>query len=117
MFDRIYQSVGAMGGGPETLRIKLLGGFSVSAGSHTIQHNAWRLRKAAALVKLLALAPRYRLHREQVVDALWPDSGKKAASNSLRRTLHAARTALDPAGGSRYLASENDSLVLCPGGS
>jgi predicted ATPase/DNA-binding SARP family transcriptional activator/DNA-binding CsgD family transcriptional regulator len=113
----VRQSVGSMGEGRETLRIKLLGGFSVSAGSRTIQHNAWRLRKAAALVKLLALAPRYRLHREQVVDALWPDSGKKTASNSLRRTLHAARTALDPAGGSRYLASENDSLVLCPGGS
>jgi DNA-binding SARP family transcriptional activator len=42
---------------------------------------------------------------------------KKAASNRLRKTLHAARRALDPAGGSRYLASENDSLVLCPGSS
>jgi hypothetical protein len=58
MFDRIYQSVGAMGR-PETLRIKLLGGFSVSVGSRTIQQNAWRLRKAAALVMLLALALRH----------------------------------------------------------
>ena len=112
----VRQSAGSTGG-PETLRIKLLGGFSVSVGSRTIQQNAWRLRKSAALVKLLALAPRYRLHREQVVDALWPDSGKKAASNSLRKTLHAARTALNPAAGSHYLASENDSLVLCPGSS
>src|SRR5919107_3960070 len=113
----VRQSVGSVGGEPETLRIKLLGGFSVSVGSRTIQQNAWRLRKSAALLKVLALAPRYRLHREQVIDALWPDSGKKAASNSLRKTLHAARRALDPAGGSRYLASENDSLVLCPGSS
>jgi DNA-binding SARP family transcriptional activator len=111
------QSVGSVGGGPEPLRIKLLGGFSVSVGSHTIQQNAWRLRKAAALVKLLALAPRHHLHREQVVDALWPDSGKKAASNRLRKTLHAARAALDPAGGSHYLASGNNSLVLCSGSS
>ena len=86
-------------------------------GSRTIRQNEWRLRKASALVKLLALAPRHRLHREQVVDMLWPDSGKKAASNSLRKTLYAARRALDPAGGARYLASENDSLVLCPGSS
>ena len=102
---------------PEPLRIWLIGGSRVSVGSRTIEHNAWRLRKAVALVKLLALAPRHRLHREQIMDALWPDSGKRAASNSLRKTLHAARRALDPAGGSRYLASENDSLVLCPGSS
>ena len=95
----------------------MLGGFSVSVGSRTIQQNAWRLRKAAALVKLLALSPRHRLHREQVMDALWPDSSKKAASNSLRKTLHAARRALDAVEGSRYLASKNDSLVLCSGNS
>ena len=97
----VRQSVGSVGGDPETLRIKLLGDFSVSVGSRTIQRDAWRLRKAVALVKLLALAPRHRLHREQVMDALWPDSGKRAASNSLRKTLYAARRALDPAGGSR----------------
>ena len=101
----------------EALRVRLLGGFSVSVGSRTIQQNAWRLRKAAALVKLLALSPRHRLHREQVMDALWPDSSKKAASNSLRKTLHAARRALDAVEGSRYLASKNDSLVLCSGNS
>jgi DNA-binding SARP family transcriptional activator len=101
----------------EAIRINLLGGFRVWVGSRVIEEKQWRLRKAAALVKLVALAPRHRLHREQLVDALWPDSGKKAASNSLRKTLHAARRALDPAGGLRYLASENDSLVLCPGSS
>src|SRR5919107_3022148 len=90
----VRQSVGSMTEGRETLRIKLLGGFSVSVGSHTIQHNAWRLRKSAALVKLLALARGHRLHREQVLDALWLDASKKAASNSLRKTLHAARRAL-----------------------
>jgi len=48
------------------------------------------------------------------MDLLWPDSGRKAASNSLRSALHTARKVLDPAIGSRYLASEDDSLVLCP---
>jgi DNA-binding SARP family transcriptional activator len=37
---------------------------------------------------------------------------QESGSNSLRRTLHAARKVFDPAGGSRYLASENESLVL-----
>jgi DNA-binding SARP family transcriptional activator len=62
------------------------------------------------------LAPEHRLHREQVVDPLWPDSGRKAAGGCLRKTLHAARRTLNPAGGSHYyLVSEDKSLVLCPG--
>jgi DNA-binding SARP family transcriptional activator len=40
--------------------------------------DAWRLRRARTLVKLLTLAPRHRLHREQVVDALW---GEHTRSN------------------------------------
>jgi predicted ATPase/DNA-binding SARP family transcriptional activator/DNA-binding CsgD family transcriptional regulator len=101
---------------PEALRIWLFGGFRVALGARAIEKDAWRLRKAAALVKLLALAPGHRLHREQVMDLLWPELGRKAAANNLRNTLHAARAILDPAGGSRYLASEDDSLVLFPGG-
>jgi len=56
------------------------------------------------------------MHREQAMDLLWPDSGRKAASNSLRSTLHTARKVLEPAIGSRFLASEDESLVLCPEG-
>src|SRR5829696_4270286 len=100
----------------EAVRVWMLGGFRVTIGSRTIVQDAWRLRKGAALVKLLALAPGHRLHREQAMNLLWPDSGRRAASNSLRSTLHAARNVLDPALGSRYLASEDESLVLCPGG-
>jgi predicted ATPase/DNA-binding SARP family transcriptional activator/DNA-binding CsgD family transcriptional regulator len=102
--------------GSEAVRIWLLGGFRVSVGSRTIEDKQWRLKKAAALVKLLALLPAHRLHREQAMDLLWPDSGRRAASNNLRQTLHAARNALDPTAGSRYLASQDESLVLCPGG-
>ena len=94
----------------EAVRVWLLGGFRVSVGSRSVPQGAWRLRKAAALVKLLALTSGHRLHREQVMDVLWPDSGRKAASNNLRRVLHNARRTLDPDLGSRYLASEGESL-------
>jgi predicted ATPase/DNA-binding SARP family transcriptional activator/DNA-binding CsgD family transcriptional regulator len=99
----------------KAVRVWLLGGFRVSVGSRNIPQDAWRLRKAAALVKLLALAPGHHMHREQIMALLWPDSGRRAASNSLRSTLHAARKVLDPAVGSLYLTSEGESLVLCPG--
>ena len=98
------------------MRIWLLGGFRVAIGARPVKKDAWRLLKAAALIKKLALASGHRLHREQVMEVLWPELGRKAASNNLRNALHAARTSLDSATGSRYLASEDDSLVLCPGG-
>src|SRR5215213_8474934 len=81
---------------PDVVRVWLLGGFRVSVGSRTIDEDAWRLKKAAALVKLVALAPGYRLYREQAMEALWPDLGPRAASNNLRHTLHVARRTLHP---------------------
>jgi DNA-binding SARP family transcriptional activator len=69
---------------PEPMRVWLLGSFRVSVGSRTIGGDAWRLKKAAALVKLLTLAPDHRLHREQAMELLWPDLEKEAASNNVR---------------------------------
>lgn len=99
------------------MRIRLLGGFQVTVGLRAIKHSEWRRSKVATLIKLLALAPGHRLHRDQVMDLLWPDSGRKAASNNLRQVLHVARNVFDPATGARYLASEGEWLVLCPQGS
>ncbi len=103
---------------PTAVRVWLLGGFRVSVGSRIIEDKKWRLRRAATLVKLLALAPGHRLRREQVMDLLWPDLGKKAVSNNLRQALYAARKILgrDLEMSTRYLASEEESRVLCPGG-
>jgi DNA-binding SARP family transcriptional activator len=82
--------------GPFPVRLRLLGGFSVWVGSRAVAEGAWRLRKAKGLVKLLALAPGHALHREQIMDLLWPELGKRAASNNLRQTLHLARRTLHP---------------------
>jgi predicted ATPase/DNA-binding SARP family transcriptional activator/DNA-binding CsgD family transcriptional regulator len=101
------------------VRVWLLGGFRVSVGTHTVEEGAWRLRKASALVKLLALAPGHHLHRERAMDLLWPDQGRHAAANNLSQALHAARHALWPDDAqvvSSYLASQGEQLVLCPGG-
>jgi hypothetical protein len=45
------------------LRIHLLGGFRARVGRHLIEERDWQRRKAATLVKLLALAPQHRLQR------------------------------------------------------
>jgi DNA-binding SARP family transcriptional activator len=66
-------------GRPEAVRIRLLGGFQVTVETRTIEDEAWRLRKAASLVKLLALAPGHRLHREQAMEALLAGSGPQGS--------------------------------------
>jgi DNA-binding SARP family transcriptional activator len=97
---------------PEALRVRMLGGFSVGVGSRNIGQNEWRLRRAAALIKLLALAPNHRLHREQIMDKLWPHLSRRAASNNLRRTLHVTRRVLRPAESSLYRGALLNNLGL-----
>ena len=74
--------------------VTLLGGFAAEADGAPVPDSVWRLRKAKELVKLLALADGHRLHREQAMDALWPDRDPAAAANNLNQAVHAARKAL-----------------------
>ena len=102
----------------ETLswRIYLLGGFRVAFAAEDIADDAWRRRKAGTLIKLLALAHGHRLHREQLMETLWPDQTPAAAANSLYQVVHAARQALNSVHeqGAASLQFERDHLCLCP---
>ncbi len=96
------------------LRIHLLGGFRVSVGTRAIEDKEWRLRKAGAVVKILALAPNHRLHRERVMELLWPNLDATAAVNNLHHALYVARRTLEPATSSGYLILRDKHLALCP---
>ncbi|CAN5648810.1 hypothetical protein BH20ACT10_BH20ACT10_22330 [soil metagenome] len=90
------------------MRIRLLGGFRVSVGGRDA--GGWRLKKAKALVKMLALAPEHRLHRERVMEALWPNLEPPSAANNLHHALHAARRAIGEGG---FLRLKDEHLSLC----
>jgi predicted ATPase/DNA-binding SARP family transcriptional activator len=96
------------------LRIELLGGFRVAVGGAAVSEAAWRLRKSRALIKLLALTPEHSLHRERVIEALWPDRDHDGSSNNLRQAVFVARRALDSCGddGAVRIAFANDVLAL-----
>src|SRR5215210_5605562 len=104
--------------GGEPVRLKLLGGFRVSVGSQAIEEGDWRLRKAKSLVKLLALAPNHRVHRERIMDALWPELDREDQTNNLRQARYAARRAFEPVptASSRYLHLKNEEIALYPDG-
>ena len=93
------------------VEIKLLGGFSVLADGAPVG-TPWRLRKARTLVKLLALAPGHRLHRDVLIDRLWPEADPAAGANNLHQALHAARRVLGP----DRLVLRDELVVLGPDG-
>ena len=100
------------------VQIRLFGAFAVSVGGEVVPESAWRLRKAKSLVKLLALAPERRVHREQATELLWPERAREAAANNFHQALYVARRALEAAGAeaSAVLPLQDDMLVLYPGG-
>ena len=102
--------------GDEVLCIGLLGVFSISAGDSVIADDAWRLRKARTLIKLLALAPERRLHVEQAAELLWAGRDPDSARNNLHQTIFAARRALESIGldGRRYLELREELILLSP---
>ncbi len=76
------------------VHVRLLDGFEVRVEGMPKPVGRWTKRYAAALVKLLALSPGGRLHRDRVVDALWPDATMDAALPRLHKAAHYARREL-----------------------
>jgi DNA-binding SARP family transcriptional activator/tetratricopeptide (TPR) repeat protein len=94
------------------VEIVLLGDFAVRVDGRAVPAADWRRRQAAALVKLLALAPRSTLHREQVIDALWPELPMEEAAPRLHKAAHYARRSL---GDPRALVLDGNTVSLFPG--
>src|SRR3954469_11202935 len=99
-------------GAAMSVQVKLLGGFGVTIDDVPVAADVWRRRQAAQLVQLLALTRDRRLHREQVVDALWPGLSWDTAAPRLHKAAHYARRALDDAGA---LVLRQELVSLFPG--
>ncbi len=84
------------------VEITVLGGFRVFVDGSATAARGWARRPAAALVKVLALAPGNRLHREQALDLLWPDESPYRSAPRLHKAAHHARRA----------AGRHDAVVL-----
>jgi DNA-binding SARP family transcriptional activator len=78
------------------LLVRLLGGFCVECTDGGQAVSDWPRRPAKTLIKLLAVQPGHSLHREQIIDILWPGADTESALNSFGKALHAARHTLEP---------------------
>ncbi|MGS0687291.1 ATP-binding protein [Nakamurella sp. GG22] len=92
--------------------VGVMAGFTVSIDGRAVEPSEWRRRDAVALVKILVLAPRARLHRDRVVDLLWPDLDQDAALPRLHKAAHFARQAL---GSADAVVLREQAVSLLPG--
>ena len=101
--------------GERRIELRLLGRFELRSGETVLIDRAWKRSKAKALIKLLALQPMRSLHREQVLEALWPDLEPDAAANNLFKNLHYIRTVVESPAGSAFIEHEDNVLTLSRG--
>jgi DNA-binding SARP family transcriptional activator/pimeloyl-ACP methyl ester carboxylesterase len=96
---------------PRRLHIYLLGQFEVRLDGKLVVDKTWPRARAKALLKLLALQAGRGLHRERILDLLWPDLSVPAANANLRKTLYHVRVAFRTAGGDDPIEVRADGIV------
>lgn len=95
-----------------TVAINLLGPFRVQVDERPVPEEVWTRRDAASLVRLLALRQDRRLHRERVMDALWPDLDVEEAAPRLHKAAYFARRAM---GRPDAVVLRGEMVALLPG--
>ncbi len=78
------------------LRVQTLGGFCVWLDGMEIEPTAWGREKALHLFQFLVTTRRRPLHKEQIVDSLWPDLDAATADRDFKVVLNAVNKALEP---------------------
>jgi len=112
--------VNPTGAGPApVLRVRCLGGFEIDINDTPVDLGVLRPR-ARALLRFLALASDRDVHREHLVDALWPGVDLSAGTRRLQVAVSSVRQVLEQAGlpGPGVLARHGDAYRLAlPSGS
>src|SRR5512138_3724578 len=76
-----------------SIQIYLLGRFEIVREGQLVRAADWPRRKAASLLKYLAL--HRRLLKDQAIELFWPESDFNSGANNLYRTLHELRQTLN----------------------
>jgi DNA-binding SARP family transcriptional activator len=98
---------------PRTVQLRCLGGFALEVDDRMIDLGSLRPR-ARALLRLLALSPNRDVHREQLIDALWPGVDLAVGTRRLQVAVSSVRQLLEQAGlpGTEVLARRGDAYRL-----
>ena len=78
------------------LFIQALGSFRAWRAGQEIERAAWPREKALHLFQLLVAQRGHSLHRDKIIETLWPGGSPSTAATGLRVALSALRNALEP---------------------
>jgi DNA-binding SARP family transcriptional activator len=78
--------------------IHCLGGFNVTVGGASVPIDAWQSKKARDLLKVLVARRGRAVHREELVEILWPDDDPRRTANRLSVALSVVRSVLSSDG-------------------
>jgi DNA-binding SARP family transcriptional activator len=78
------------------LRVQTLGAFRAWRGQVEIEPRAWQRDKARQLFQLLLTHRDVWLHRDEIVDRLWPNLSPEAAGRDFKVALNALNRAIEP---------------------
>jgi DNA-binding SARP family transcriptional activator len=101
------------------VRLKCLGGFALSINGHPVDDSSAKPMERS-LLHLLAMKADEPVHREALIEALWPDAELDAGRHRLQVAVSSLRRLLGgvDAEGAGLLARDGDSYRLAlPGGS
>jgi DNA-binding SARP family transcriptional activator len=79
-----------------TLRVQTLGGFRIWRAESELEPSVWGRGKALQLFQFLVTIRRRPLHKEQIIDQLWPELDVEAGDRDFRVALHSIYRALEP---------------------
>lgn len=107
-------SAPAAKGAPAPLVVTCFGTFSVVVEGQAVDLNGTKPR-VRSLLRLLALNAGHAVHREAIVDALWPEADAETGTRNLQVAISALRQVLEPGvarGESSLLARDGDAYML-----
>lgn len=79
---------------PHTLQVFTLGGFGIVVGGHSVDIGRWKRKQAVTLLKFLVTQLDRPVHRERLIDSLWPDVDEKQGWGRLKVTMYCLRQEL-----------------------
>ena len=98
--------------------IATLGGFGVIRDGVSVPTAEWQSRKARDVLQMLVANRGKPVHREVLIDRLWPDENPAKASNRLSVALSTIRSVVDPAKqrpADHYLVGSRDHVAVDTG--
>lgn len=93
------------------LSIRCLGSFEISRNGITLPLSAFARRRALLLLKILLLRAPQPVHRDVLIDCLWPESDAITGRNRLHGVVHALRAVIEPSSASQpitYVQNQQD---------